>query len=392
MKRLDEKMFDNIEQHCPSIKLAVETALVSTDQDKITSDINHVKNIIETLTPRNITTKNRAIVLLFFLNGYSQHHAIELITVEVRGFLTSLSLTLLNDLDFDVIYKSETLHGLFNKLLLNYLRVCNELQTIRLLESFSRFKQQIPDDHTLRFFQMHTIKQLFNHQMYNDIVNLIKNFNIDDFDKLSDVELVQDHLFSYFHQLTYALIISKSYEEAYQIVHITMDLNLLVDVAEFQYMISEFVFLSMILNKDIDNSAVAIMKYKTKINPSLLRIYQYYQLSAYELFVHEFCLYIVQLQFKKQELLCEIFNYSTLNTLFHQIIDNRLGLFVEKLDTTYILEQERLVNKFIYEMNLQLSEHNSQLSEYKYRQTETYRLSHTLLLDDCQRLIKYNDP
>lgn len=383
---IDDYWIENIELHSSSIKDTINAALAAADQDKATTDINYIKNLMDQLIPQDVNSEGKTILLLFILQGYSEQNDIQLVATEVRGFFTTLCLTLLHDLDFTKIYRNRILQALFNEMLFSYLRVCNELKTVRLFEAFLKFKQQFPDN-KLQFFQVHVVKQLFYHGFHDKIDFLLSKYSIDDFDSVLDRELVQNRLFSYYHQLSYSATISKSYERAYQIIHVTMDLNLFVDIPEFQLVISEYIFLSLVLNKGAKSTDVTIYKYKTKLFPRLLKVYQSYQAYDLESFVFNYLLYIHQLHHNGQKLLGQLFNFESLDKLSHQLIDIKLDLLSGKFNREFILQQENMINTLISEVNQKLLAYNFQLSKYKFRKLDTVRdADHKMLLQDCKRL------
>lgn len=387
---IDDDWIDNIELHSSSIKDTINAALIA-DEDKATTDINYIKNLIDRLIPQNVNPEEKAILLLFVLQGYSEQNDTQLVAAEIRGFFTTLCLTLLHDLNFTKIYRNKILQALFNEMLLSYLRVCNELKTARLFEAFLKFKQQFLDNN-LQFFQVHVVKQLFYHGSYDKINYILAKYNIDDFDGMLDRELIENGLFSYYHQLSHSATVSKSYERAYQIIHVTMDLYLFVNIPEFQLVLSEYIFLSLMLNKGAKTTDVTIYKYKTKLFPRLLKVYQSYQAYDLESFVFNYLLYIHHLHHNEQKLLSQLFNFASLDKLSHQLIDNKLGQIAGKFNEEFIFEQQTMINTLISEINKGLLVHNFQLSEYRYKTRSTAQnADHKLLLQDCKILASFTE-
>lgn len=392
---IDDEVINNIDNDSLSIKNKINDVLRYLDNDKSTTDINYIKTLIDKLIPYNITSEGKAILLLFILDEYSNYYNIDLMSIEVKGFFSTLCLTLLNDINFDILYEHKVLIDSFNIILLKYLNNYNELETIRILESFLRYKKNIRNK-TLNLFQLHVVKQLFNHDKYNEILNLIVQFNIDDFDNIKDKELIINDLLKYFHYISYTLMIFKSYQRAYNLVHIALNLNVLVEINEFHQLLSEFIFLSLILNKDGNTTDVIIVKYENKIFPSLLRIYQSYQMYDIESFICNYYLYINELQNHKQTYLCKIFNYESLTSLCHQLIQNKLNLYKENFTNDFIIEQVNFVNKLISDINKQFINLDFELAEFKYdnnnnnnnaNNDQTRNSYYNLLLSNCQRLI-----
>lgn len=383
---VDDTFIKNIDLHSNSLKDTINAALTTADQDKATTDINYIKNLINRLVPENIGSQGKNVLLLFILHGYSEQNDTQLVANEVKGFFTTSCLTLLNDLDFVGIYCSRTLRNLFNEMLLNYLKVCNELKTARLYEAFLKFKQQISNSN-LHFFQLHVIKQLFHNNDYHKIDYLIAKYEIDNFTGLVDRNLIQCHLFSYFHQLSYASIVSGSYEKAYEILHISLDLNLFVDIPEFQLVLSEYIFVSLVLNKSAKTTDITVYKFKAKLFPRLLKVYQSYQAHDLESFVLNFYLYIHRLDQNDQKFLSRLFNRESLAKLSHQMIDNKLHFLDGKFSEEFMLVQQNSINDLINEINGKLTDYGFQLPEYKLGNQKVTRSSdHQILLRDCQGL------
>lgn len=387
---IDDEIIKNIDNNNVLIKNKINIVLKYLDNDKATTDINYIKTLIDKLIPHNISLEGKTILLLFILNEYSEYHHIEFMSIEVKGFFSTLCLTLLSDLNFDILYEHKVLIDSFNIILIKYLKNCNELETIRILESFLRFKKN-KHEKVLNLFQLQVVRQLFNHGKYNEILNLINQFNIDDFDSIIDKELIRNDLLTYFHYISYTLIIFKSYQRAYNLIHITLNLNLFVEINEFHQLLSEFIFLSLMLNKDSNNTDVIIVKYKNKIFPRLLRIYQSYQMYDIESFISNYYLYINQLQNHKQKHLCQIFNYESLTVLCHQLIQNKLSIYKGKFTDDFMIEKVNSVNELISDINKQFIDQNFKLTEFKLDNNNNndrmMNLDYISLLSDCQRLI-----
>ncbi|KAG0680880.1 hypothetical protein C6P40_005123 [Pichia californica] len=383
---IDDNVVNNIDYHSYTIKNTINLALKVADKDKATTDINYIKTLIDRLVPNDITLENKAILLLFILSEYSKSNNIEFTSAEVKGVFTSLCLTFLHDMNFNLIYNNKMLIELFNEVLIKYLKNCNELETSVLVESFFRFKKLISNKNTLYFFQVHVIKQTFDHKMYDKILDLITEYNIQDFDSMQDKDYILDSLFSYFHNLSFTLLISKSYIKAYKLIQVTMNLNLLVDIKEFQYLLSEFIFVSLMTNKGIEDTDMIIIKYKSKIFPRLLKIYQSYQTFNIESFVCNYLLYIHQLRKNNQTLLCHLFNYDSLTFLCHQLIDNKLDLYTGKFNDGVLQEQINLINCLISEINMKIENYGYQIPTYKNNKFPDKELSYRTLIDDCEEL------
>lgn len=375
-----------------SIIESIESTLRLADQDKTSTDLNYIKSMIDKLIPQKIGPDTKVIYLLHILNGYRQQNDLKLLSMEIRGYFSALCLTLLDDINFTLVYNNPILQDLFNQLLLHHLNTCNELQLSRLFESFVRFKTSCGSKNTISFFQIHIVKQLYEKKMFDQINQLLEKFKIDDFDSITDVKLVQNRLFTYFLEISQTLIVFKSYERAHQTMNITFNLKLQsVVISEFQHMLSSFIFTSMMLNISRENTSVIILKYKYKIYPRLLSIYQSYQTFDLESFVCNYYLYIQQLSFNNQSPLLLMFNKDSLVKLSFQLIYNRFGILRGNVSSGIIPEFEISANHTIDHINSKLEKYDFQLPKFKFEHPEEIELYNEHLLEnDAQKLISTN--
>lgn len=383
----------NIQASDDELKTYIDELFNSVEYEKLISDINYVKGLFGQLLPSTLSNEGKSILILYILNGYSLCVDVNLVSAEVKGYLNKLCLALLLNLNFADIFGRASLLQLFNILLQKYFISDNELITNMLFESFIRFKTICDFENKISYFQVFTIKELYKSKMYGHISQLVELFNIDEFDLIIDNELIKTEIFSYFHKLSYSLILSNHYERAYNILTVAMlsDFNL-IKIKEFQNMLAELVFLSLILNVKSSNPNLVIIKYKSKMSSKLLSVFQSYQASDFETFVCNFHLYILMLQSKKKEHLARLYNKESLIFLTHQLLQSKFEFLSKKLSLSLIMKRQDDVNLKIVNMNSIFQSYDLELPPFQYKSLSSEKNSNSIdkLVSDVDRLADIN--
>jgi hypothetical protein len=373
-------------------KVTIEQKLKNAVHERLTTDINYIKNLFHELIPHNLTAEEHAQLLLYILNAYSENVDLTALSSELKGYLNSLYLKLLENANYKNIYQNTQLIRLFNDILEKYFNPDNELKIQMIYDSFIKFKKSLNTINTLSFFQVFTINQLYKVQRYDKIIELVEYFNIDEFDSIIDRELIRDSLFSYFHKIAYSLMVSKHYRRAYQILTTTMSLNLeSVDLQDFQNMLAELVFVSLMLNINKSNINFVLIKHRRWIRSEILNTFQSFQSYNFEYFVCNYYLYILQLQNNKNTELSRLYNKESLIYLVNQLLQNKFQILSKKLSPLLIKKRQDEINTKISNINVVFQSYDLQLPSFVFKDTfETTSDNLSTLFKDAHRLSDLN--
>lgn len=390
----NNEIYLNFEAGYEQIGAQIQEIFSTSDSYKLITDLTYVRDIVSLMTKNKHDDDLTPVLLIFTLHSYSECVEVNSTAQEIRGYLNMLCFQILEYARLANIVESDQLNRLFNKILNAYFTNSNELQALRLYESLSQYKSLKTGCNILTYFQTFTVKQLLHCDMYDKIVQLVDLYAIDTFDDILLVEngFVQNYIFPYFVDISLALTKQQNYEKAYELINISMSLIIeSIENSHFQMMLSNLVFLSLILNKNRSNISILLVKHKNKIDSDLLELFQHFQCSDLEGFAYFFVLYVLKLQKIGKLLLLRIFNEEYFMVLSHKLINNRLSVLVQQVDESILLEHERLINIRIETINANIKQYAFRISPYKVNLVnlvDTKNIS--VLIDDAHRLIDYN--
>lgn len=377
-----EKLVSEVDER---IRLQFETA----DIDKITTDVQYLKQFIENFTVLFSTSQDVQTIHLITLNLYIEHEYLISTSLEMKGYLKILCFDLLNMIDYELVFSVPKLHSYFNNILMEYFNTCNTLESLRLYEAFIRCYSTGYLNGKLFFFEIQTVNQLFKCEMYDNINDLIERYKLCDI-KIDYIEkCAKEKLSTYFHQLGYTCILIGSYQKAYDLFFVTLSISVEdARICDFQMILSEFVLVSLFLNEIGEKISFPILKYKNKINAQLMESYQSYQSHDVYSFAYNFYIYMLKLQEDDNMILVRIFNEQNLVKLILQIIENKLKVKnIKSSDLNY----KNLVEIELKKVFTELEKQKINVPQIPIEiRTTKQQTNSELLLSDAKQIMQQN--
>lgn len=353
-----------------NMNLIIQDIFKNVPIETLTSDITFFKETVNKLTSSKHQKFQDSDILLLFLEHLSRNVNINLVSPQIEGFINSLSLQILATIDFKDVFQNHESKERFNNFLCVFFEESNDLQAQRLKESLIRCKMTYNINNELFFFQIFTVQHLFNNRLYFEINSLIDHFKIDDFDSVLPDEdsYLLNRIFCYLHHLGYSLIVTGFLERAYTLISATLLLTLeTIDLETFHILLTEIVYLSLKLNISNENLNITIVKYRIKMLPRVSDLLQNFYVYDFESFACNYLLMVLNFKNKNQNLLIPLFTESFLNDCIHQLLQNKLHVFIKKLGNSAILEYETNVNLQLQNLNRKYNEFALEIQPFEYR-------------------------
>ncbi|TID22524.1 hypothetical protein CANINC_003299 [Pichia inconspicua] len=341
--------------------------------DTLTSDTDFFKDCVSRTTSNLGQKWDKCFILLTILHNYQETVNVKMISLPMKGLISSYALDILSSIDFVMLYQQREFCEMFNNLLISNFAKCNEFQVQRLYESFLRCAN-CNSDKSLYFFQMFTVDQLFQNQLYSKIVYLIEEFKIADIESIGsfDERYINDNLFSYFHWLGYSLIIEGSSEHAYKLIMTALLVtNEKIELSTFHLLLTEIAYLTLKLNVPYENMSIIILKYRTKLLPRVLDILQNFYTYDYESFLCNYTLMVLHFKNKRQKLMLSLFTEKFLTFSIHQLLQNKASTLLRVCGSTSVDQIEDEFNRKIEEMNSKYAEYLISIGPFKIQREKT---------------------
>lgn len=340
--------------------------LANVDSDKALTDITVVKSFVKTILSNERDQDQSIVLILKILRGYTRNFDLSKASTEVKGYLITLGLKVLDNINYGKALSTTTNRDLFMLMLTRYFSSCNEFQACRLKESFLRFKTAY-NDYKVSTFQVFTVNQLFKNRMFYSICEIVGQFHVDEYD-MAEEKCLNLQYPLYMHQVSHSLIIDGSYEQASKLLSIILSLSFLTfERVTFDCISIEYMLLSMILNRSSNYDFIPLLKLREKIPTKIVDVFQSFHSYDLESFVYNYllCIHEVGSNSSTSHLL-DVFTTSRMIELSKLLLDNRYLHLSTKLSKSRLRTQELYTNDLIRTLNSKISRYSIQLPNYSF--------------------------
>lgn len=366
-----------------------KNAFRQMDRFKTFDDPNSIRSFVEHYIPSTLDSKQRTVLLLYFLNGYASHVPKFHLTFD---YLIQLSLEFLDFADLVLVYSNGILTNQFNEVISTYFPKCRDLTLNRLVETLKKYKSLSPVN-KLNKFTILVVKQLAKQKEFAQIVDLYDNYNICHFKEIDSAYIKRISVFFFFWDVIRSLTINSRNQDGYDMFQILFQLpikNLKKGLMEM--IMSTYIITLLKLNKIWPQIDANILKFASYVPSNVLKIYQCYQCCNVNMFVNYF--YREHMISVKNSEPVDLFSVENLLELLENLSATKLNILTDKVSGLSVEEKERLnpVSRLHYiwkELKLDIFV-NAETSIQDTKSSDLYQvlLQDTIELAECNSSMK----
>lgn len=334
---LELDFIENMASLDSELQSQFKKAFHQMDRFKTLDDPNSIRSYVEHYIPATLDSKQRTVLLVYFLNGYASHVSNTQLAFD---YLIQLSLEFLDLADLELIYSNGILTDQFNEFLSIYFPKCRGLTLNRLVETLKEYKSSSPVN-KLNKFTILVVKQLAKQREFAQIVDLYDNYSICQFTEIDSAYIKKINVFFFFWDVIRSLIANSRNQDCYDMFQILFQLPIKnLKKRSMEMVMSYYIIALLKLNKIWPQIDANILKFAAYVPPNVLKIYQCYQSYNVNMFVNYF--YREHMICEKNNESIDLFSVENLLELLENLSATKLNILTDKISGLSDEEKEKL--------------------------------------------------